>query len=212
MLKNLNYEILMRFIVWANAIFFLYFFVACSINRQLVPLAESKEIGFISDGSFVLQDPPRGKARIYVYRENNHVGSYLGYTLRIEYQPKTDSKGRPSYNNYQDSLGYMAMGQTFLADVEAGYPIALMARTEATSYILFTPMEGEIYCIKGSMRNGWTMPRPNIVFVDKQTCEDAWIDYFSDKNVEFQNQWRKVYNEKGDRIRLDVPTQVRTRQ
>ena len=62
------------------------------------------------------------------------------------------------------------------------------------------------------MKNGWTMPRPHIVFVDKQTCEEAWIDYFSNKNVEFQNQWRKVYNEKGDRIRLDTPTKARVTQ
>ncbi len=176
---------------------------ACYINKQLVPLAESKTIGFLSDGSFVLQDPPKGKARIYVYRDKSHVGSYLGYTLRIEYQPKTDSKGRPSYDNYQDSLGYMAIGRTFVADVDAGHPIAVMAKTEATSYILFTPMEGDIYCIKGSMKNGFTMPRPHIVFVDKNTCEEAWIDYFSSSNVEFQNNWRKVYNEKGGRIRID---------
>ncbi|GAB0173427.1 hypothetical protein NHP164001_14460 [Helicobacter trogontum] len=199
----------MRFFAYVFFVVCVLSLTGCSINRQLIPLAKSKEIGFVSDGSFVLQDPPPGKARIYVYRENNHVGSYLGYTLRIEHQPKTDSKGRPNYKNYQDSLGYMAMGKTFLADVEAGYPIALMAKTEATSYILFTPMEGEIYCVKGSMRNGWTMPRPHLVLVDKKTCEEAWIDYFSNKNIEFQNQWRKVYNEKGDRIRLDTPTKAR---
>lgn len=199
----------MRFFAYVFFVVCVLSLTGCSINRQLIPLAKSKEIGFVSDGSFVLQGPPPGKARIYVYRENNHVGFYLGYTLRIEHQPKTDSKGRPNYKNYQDSLGYMAMGKTFLADVEAGYPIALMAKTEATSYILFTPMEGEIYCVKGSMRNGWTMPRPHLVLVDKKTCEEAWIDYFSNKNIEFQNQWRKVYNEKGDRIRLDTPTKAR---
>lgn len=182
-----------------------YFFIACSINRELIPLAKSKNIGFLSDGSYVLQDPPPGKARIYVFRDNSQIGSYMGYTLRITYQPKIDSKGRPRYLDYQDSLGYVAIGRTFFADVWAGYPIAIMAKTEITSYIIFTPMEGYIYCIKGDMKNGWTMPRPNIVLVDKPTCENAWIDYFKSDNIDFQNQWRKKYNERGDRILTEPP-------
>ncbi|RDU64980.1 hypothetical protein CQA53_06990 [Helicobacter didelphidarum] len=181
------------------------FFSACSINHEILSLIESKKVGFISDGSYVLQDPPKDKARIYVFRDNSPVGSYLGYTLRIQYDPELDSKGRPDYHNYQDSLGYMATARTFYADIWVGHRVAIMARTEATSYLVFTPMEGQIYCIKGNMKNGWSMPRPNIVFVGKRACEEAWIDYFKSENIDFQNQWRKVYNERGDRILSESP-------
>ena len=75
----------------------LLFFSACSINKKFISLVKSKQIGFISDGSYVLQDPPPGKARIYVFRDNSRIGSYVGYTLRIEYEPKLDSKVRTNY-------------------------------------------------------------------------------------------------------------------
>ena len=186
----------------------LLFFSACSINKKFISLVKSKQICFISDGIYVLQDPPPGKARIYVFRDNSRIGSYVGYTLRIEYEPKLDSKGRPNYDNYQDSLGYMAVGKTFFADIWAGHLVALMTKTEAMSYLIFTPMEGQIYCIQGNMKNGWTMPRPNIVFVNKTTCEEAWIDYYKSENIDFQNQWRKTYNERGDRILIEPPFEV----
>ena len=179
--------------------------LACSVNKQLLTLQESKDAGFESDGSYVLSDPPAGKARIYVYRDKKSIGSYLGYTLRIEYEPKRDKRGRPSYENYQDSLGYVMAGRTFFADIWAGRPVALSAKTEATSYLLFTPLEGQIYCLKANMKNGFTTPRPHLVLVDKLTCEDAWIDYFSTDNLEFQNKWRKHYNEQAGRILIERP-------
>ncbi|STQ86518.1 Uncharacterised protein [Helicobacter muridarum] len=182
---------------------FVIMFIACHVNKQLLTLQDSKKAGFISDGSYVLQDPPQGKSRIYVYRDNGLVGSYLGYTIRIEYNPKTDKKGRPNYQNYQDSLGYVMNGRTFFADIWAGHTVAISAHTESTSYILFTPMEGQIYCIRANMKNGFTMPRPNLNLVNKYICEEAWIDYFSSDNIEFQNKWRKHYNEQAGRILIE---------
>ncbi|RDU73493.1 hypothetical protein CQA66_01955 [Helicobacter aurati] len=188
----------------------MFFCVACSVNRQLLTLQESKKIGFLSDGSYVLQDPPAGKSRVYVYRDKSPIGSYLGYTLRIEYEPKKNKKGRPNYQNYQDSLGYLTVGRTFFADIWAGHPVAISAHTESTSYLLFTPMDGQIYCIKANMKNGFTIHRPNLVFVDKHTCEEAWIDYFSSENIEFQNKWRKYYNEQAGRILIEPPFATNT--
>ena len=179
--------------------------ISCSINQESIGLQESEEKGFFSNGNYILQDPPPGMARIYVFRDNSVVGSYMGYTLRIEYEPKLNNKGVPNYNNYQDSLGYMAVGRTFYADIWANHKIALMAKTETMSYIVFTPLEGRIYCVKGNMKNGFTMPRPNIVLVDKIECQEAWIDYFRQENIDFQNQWRKFYNERGDRILTEKP-------
>lgn len=186
-------------------LFFILTFSACAVNRQFASSEKSQNLGFKSDGSYVLSDPPKDRARIYFYRNNSKIGAYLGYTIRIEYEPKLDSNNTPKYENYQDSLGYLATSKTFFADIYAGRQVAIMAKTESMSYIVFTPMAGKIYCIKGDMKNGFTMPRPNIAFVPKRVCEDAWIDYFSADNLDFQNQWRKVYNERGDKILVEPP-------
>lgn len=191
-------SIILCFIIAGN-------FTACAVNKQRLNEAQSDFIAFNADGSFILSDPPSDKARIYFYRDNGKVGAYLGYTIRIIYAPRLNANSVPNYDDYQDSLGYLASGKTFFADIYAGHQVAIMAKTGAMSYIVFTPQKGKIYCIKGDMKNGLMMPSPNIVFVSKNVCEDAWIDYFKAENLDFQNQWRKVYNERGDRILSENP-------
>ncbi|WP_202394049.1 hypothetical protein [Helicobacter saguini] len=191
-----------------NVFFLLFVYslcVACAVNRQNLNDAQSDLRSFTSDGSFVLSDPPNDRARIYFFRDNSKVGAYLGFTIRIIYEPNLNSKGEPNYDDYVDSLGYLATGRTFFADIYAGHKVAIVAKTEFMSYIIFTPKKGKIYCIKGDMKNGIGIPRPNINFVSKNVCEDSWIDYFKVENLDFQNQWRKVYNERGDKILSESP-------
>lgn len=187
-----------------SLIFLCFFCVGCAVNKQILNQKASELAGFSADGSFVLSDPPKDRARIYFYRDNSSIGAYLGFSIRIIYEPRLKN-GAPKYDDYVDSLGYLASGRTFFADIYAGRQVAIMAKTMAMSFIVFTPQKGKIYCIKSDMKNGALMPSPNITLVSKNVCEDAWIDYFKAENLDFQNQWRKVYNERGDRILSEPP-------
>lgn len=142
-------------------------------NQLSYSTQDSEYLGFTVSGGSVLSNPPRDRARIYFGRKPSFIGVAISYKVHFAYNPPANGFG--SYRVYkemaQGDFGTLSSGAKFVADVGAGVPLAVFASTEETSYIVFTPLAGRIYCIEGEVIAGNFIGRPNLHFADKVRCE-----------------------------------------
>ncbi len=139
-----------------------YFSGCASINQLHYSPQESQQLGFTVSGQSALENPPPDRARIYFGRKGSLFGLAIVYKAYFAYNPPYDKydQVRVSKAIAQGDFGTLSSGARFVADVGVGVPLAIFAHTEATSYLVFTPMAGRVYCIEGEVISGAFIGRP----------------------------------------------------
>lgn len=151
----------------------LYFSGCTSVNQLYYSPQISESLGFTVQGNSVLENPPPDRARIYFGRKGSFFGVAVVYKAYFAYNPPTDNKGRirVTKSMAEGDFGTLASGSRFVADVGVGTPLAIFSSTEETSYLVFTPMAGRVYCVEGEVVSGAFVGRPQLSFVDRMRCE-----------------------------------------
>lgn len=106
------------------------------------------------------EKPSEGKGMVYVYRPSSFVGSGVYYDVK---------------NDENTLVGTLRNGGFIFKEMEPGER-TLSAKTEATETVQVVVKQNEIVCIRGGVRMGVLVGRPDLNTVSFNQCESEIKD------------------------------------
>lgn len=174
-----------------NCVLFLgvLFFSACMQQPKYDP---KKDYSFKASGD-IFSNPPKGKTRLYFYRESAFQGSMIRYNISVHYGKfNIDS---PFLDAYEFAF-FSKPGFAYYVDTQPKESITLYAKTEASHTFSFVPKEDSIYCFMTGVKMGFFIGRPYFVPVDMQTCEKQVAKYMKSDSKQAWEKYKDDFYKK----------------